>query len=84
MSDNTSPGSGLPAAVVAAIKAERAVQGIPLGVLAKSVGIAPRTMTRYLNEEREMSLGMIDKFANALGMTLPELIRIAEQRLKRD
>lgn len=82
MSDSTSPVDGLPIAVVTTIKAERAARDIPVGELTRRVGISPRTMTRYLNGSREMSLSMIDRFARALGMSLPDLIRLAEKRLE--
>lgn len=80
----TSPGDALVAAMIDVIKAEAAVKGIQKGELAKLVEISPRTMTRYLSGEREMTLALAGRFAEELGLTLGELVHLAEQRLERD
>lgn len=76
--------SGLTEAVVAQIRAERSANDIPKGELAKLVEIGPRTLTRYLNGEREMSFGLIEKFAAAFGLTVVELVARAEERLAKE
>ena len=79
MTATTSPG-GLAAAVVAQIKAERAALDIPMGTLAKEVGITPRSLTRYFSGEREMTLGLVEKFAIALKLDFATLMERAAER----
>lgn len=76
---STSPG-GLPAAVIAQIKAERAALDMPIGELARRVGIAPRSITRYLNGEREITMSLVEQFAHALEMDFKTLLRRAVER----
>lgn len=82
MSD--APGSthgGLAAAVVMQIRAERAALDLPIGELADRVGVSRRAMTRYLNAEREITLGLLDRIAEALDTDLTTLLRRADERL---
>lgn len=80
MDATRSPGSGLAAAVVAQIKAERAALDMPLGVLAKRVGVDPRSLNRYLKGEREMTVSLVEKFAVALDLDLGTLLQRAGER----
>ena len=77
---SASPTGSLAAAVVAQIKAERAVLGIQLGDLAERVGIDVRTQNRYFKGEREMTIGMVDRYAQALDIELATLLARARER----
>jgi transcriptional regulator with XRE-family HTH domain len=79
MSASTSPG-GLASAVVAQIKAERAALDMPLGVLAEQAGITPRSLNRYLKGEREMTVALVERLAEALGVDLGTLLQRAGER----
>lgn len=78
-----SPGSGVgpwEAAVIAQIAAEREARRLPKNELAQSVGIHPGSMSRYMKGERHLTLGMVERFAVALGIDLATLLRRAEER----
>lgn len=70
----------LAACVVAQINAERAARNMSVKELAARVGIHPGSMPRYMNGERQLTLGQVEAFANALGIDLMTLLRRAEQR----
>jgi transcriptional regulator with XRE-family HTH domain len=57
---------------------------MPIGVLAEKAGVSPRTVTRYFNGERQMTLGSVRAFAAALGLDLHTLLRRAEERERDD
>lgn len=67
-------------AVVDQLKAERVILNMSMGELAQKAGVSPRTVTRYFNGERDMTLGSVEKFAIALGLDLHTILRRAEKR----
>jgi transcriptional regulator with XRE-family HTH domain len=69
-------------AMARAIKGEAAYRDISKGELAQRSGIPMRTMRRYLSGERSITLGALARFADALGLTLDELIEKAREREK--
>ena len=73
---------GLNGAVVRQVKAERAASGMTVDQLAEASGIPVRSLVRYLNFERELKLGMIDKLASGLGMSPDVLVTRAIQERK--
>ena len=74
---------GLNDAVVRQIKAERAASGMTIDELAEASGVGARSLVRYLNFERELKLGMIDRLARALGLTPAELLTRATNERQR-
>ena len=51
-------------------------KGMSISELARQVGIAKSTMSRYFNRTREFPLNKTDDFAKALGMTPEYLLGI--------
>lgn len=75
MSDHSSPHeSGLNGAVVRQIKAERAARGLTVKQLAETSGIPERTLSRYLQAQRALSLIDVERIANGLGMSYETLV----------
>mgnify|MGYP000908671572 CR=1 FL=1 len=54
-------------------------KGMSMSELARQVGIAKSTMSRYFNRTREFPLNKTDDFANALGMTPEYLLGIQKE-----
>lgn len=69
-----------PEAVVAQIEAERAARRMTQAQLAQASGIALRTLSRYLDSEREIKLGQLPAIADALGIDLVTLLQRASER----
>jgi transcriptional regulator with XRE-family HTH domain len=74
---NTSPSQVW---LVAQIEAERAARGLSVYDLADKAGIGRRTIARYLNQEREMSLAQLDAIAGALDLSFDLLVKRAQNR----
>lgn len=73
--------AGLNGAVVRQVKAERAASGMTVEQLAVASGLGARSLIRYLNFERQLTLDMIDKLAAGLGMSPKDLLaRAIEER----
>lgn len=70
------------AAIVAQIASERATRRIPVKELAKRVGIHPNSMPRYMSGERQLTIGMVERFIVALGMDRATFLRRVEQRVE--
>ena len=66
--------------LVAQIEAERAARGLSIYDLADKAGIGRRTIARYLNQEREMTLGQLDAIASAFGISTDLLVKRAQDR----
>jgi len=79
MNAETSPGPW-EAAVVAQIDAERAALRMTVRELAERVGVHPGSMPRYMKGERRLTLGMVERFAEALRIDLPTLLARAGER----
>lgn len=65
---------GLNGAVVRQVKAERAAAGLTVDALAGASGVPVRTLVRYLNFERALSLEVVEKLAAGLGITVADLM----------
>jgi transcriptional regulator with XRE-family HTH domain len=83
MSADTSHAEGLNGAVVRQLKAERAASGMTIEDLAKASGIPVRSLVRYLNFERAISLDMVDKLASGLGLSPATLLTRAREERQR-
>lgn len=70
-------------AVAAEINAERAAQDVPVHELAERAGVHPGSMPRYMKGRRQMNLGLVEKFAEALGVDVWVLIRRADERVRK-
>ena len=55
-------------------------KGMSMSELARQVGIAKSTMSRYFNRTREFPLNKTDDFAKALGMTPEYLLGIQKSK----
>lgn len=66
--------NGLNGAVVRQLKAERAAAGLTVDALAAASGVPVRTLVRYLNFERALSLEVVEKLATGLNLSVAELM----------
>lgn len=69
--------AGMNGAVVRQIKAEAGALGLTDAQLAAATGLHPTMVSRYLNFKRGLTTGLIERFANALDITYPELVQRA-------
>lgn len=73
----TDHSAGMNGAVVRQIKAERGALGLTVEELAAGAKISSRSLMRYLNFERPMTLGVTEQLAQALGISYETLIQRA-------
>lgn len=66
------------------IKAERHAAGMTLDDLGAAVGKHRNTVHNYEQGKQEVTFGTLVEIADALGMSVTQLARSAEERLKRD
>jgi transcriptional regulator with XRE-family HTH domain len=66
------------------IKAERNAAGLSLDALGQRVGIHRNTVHNYEQGKKEIPFGTLVDVADALGMSVTDLTRGAEERLKRE
>lgn len=76
--------SPLSEAIAATVRAERAVKGWTQQELARNSGVSYGSVRRIEDGSRPADVGQADRLARSFGMTLTELLRLAEQRLRRD
>ena len=74
-------GTDIQTAMTAQIKAEIAARDWKQSELSKRSGIPTSSLSRYLNGEREMSLNVFADIAEALGLSILELVGRAQRRL---
>lgn len=73
-------GGGFAAAVVAQINAELAAKGMSKTELASRAGVSMRAQARYLKGGREISIGLLERYSEALGLDLLTLLERARER----
>lgn len=81
--DCVTTSNGLSAAVAATLSGERVATRTSYDELADRSGIPVRSLKRYLSGERDMKLDIIERIADALGMTLAEVVTAAAARRDR-
>ncbi|WP_150284129.1 LexA family transcriptional regulator [Rummeliibacillus sp. TYF-LIM-RU47] len=67
------------AEVIDIIKSLRKKKGLSVGELAKRVGVAKSTLSRYENQQREFPINELGKYADALNTSIEYLLGIPEQ-----
>ena len=75
-------GRDIQSAIADQLRAERTIQGITLDGLAQKVGVSKITVHRYLHAQRDIPITTLADICEALGVTMGEIIRRAEERLK--
>ena len=78
------PTKGLNAAVAAELRAERVAQEITFDDLVKRVSLSRNTVWRLLNAERFITIEALVEVADALGVSVLDIVERAEKRLARD
>lgn len=68
-------------AIAEQLRAERAARGLTIDGLAAEAGIHRSSVIRYLDGERDIKMSALFAMAGALGLTVPELLTRAEQRI---
>lgn len=76
--------SPLSAAIAATVRAERAAKDWTQQELARHSGVSYGSVRRIEEGTRAADVAQADRLARAFGMTLTELLHLAEQRLQRD
>lgn len=74
-------GNDIQAALIAQVKAEMAVQDMRQKDMAAKLGMQASTLSRYLAGERDVPMPVVFSFADALGLSVIELVQRAERRL---
>lgn len=75
-------GIDIQAALVKQVKAEMAAQDMRQKDMAARLGMQTSTLSRYLSGERDVPMPVAFGFADALGMSVIELVQRAERRLE--
>lgn len=75
-------GTDIQAALVTQVKAEMAAKDWKQPDLAEKSGIPTSTLHRYLNGSRDIPMPMVISMADALDLSLIELVQRAERRLE--
>lgn len=78
------PTKGLNAAVAAELRAERVAQEVTFDDLVKRVSLSRNTTWRLLNAERLITIEALVEVADALGVSVLDIVERAEKRLARD
>ena len=68
-------------ALAAQLRAERAASGLTQDALAKRVGVSKMTIRRYLSGERAVDVPHFVELADALGLSIDELIHRSKERV---
>lgn len=76
-------GVDLMKAMVATIRAEAAAQELSMRALAIKSGLKPDRIKNYTSRGYDMPLPIAKQLASGLGMTLADLVRLAEERQER-
>lgn len=75
-------GIDIQAALVKQVKAEMAAQDMRQKDMAERLGMQTSTLSRYLAGERDIPMPVVFGFADALGLSIIELVQRAERRLE--
>lgn len=75
-------GAEIQAALVTQVKAEMAAKDWKQPVLAEKSGIPTSTLHRYLNGSRDIPMPIVISLADALGLSIIELVERAQRRLE--
>ena len=75
-------GTDIQAALVTQIKAEMAALDMKQKDMAQSVGMQTSTLSRYLSGERDIPMPVAFSMADALDLSIVELVERAERRLE--
>lgn len=75
-------GNDIQAALVTQVKAEMAAKDMRQKDMAATLGMQTSTLSRYLSGERDIPMPVMFGFADALDLSLIELVQRAERRLK--
>lgn len=79
-----SPAEGLNAALAATLNGERVACSMTFDDLAEAAGIPKRTLLRKISTtERHLNIEEVRRIAQALGLTVTEVMVRAEERLER-
>lgn len=80
----TNPADGLNAALAATLNGERVASGMTFDELAEASQIPKRTLLRKLSTtERHLNIEEVRRIAEALGLTVVEVLLRAEERVAR-
>jgi transcriptional regulator with XRE-family HTH domain len=71
---------GIDAAVSAVLRAEAAARKLTWPALAERSGVSKSTMSNYLNDVSAPKLGVLQDIAEALGLDLFDVLRLARER----
>jgi len=75
-------GTEIQAALVTQVKAEMAAKDMRQKDMAARVGMQTSTLSRYLSGERDIPMPVVFSMANALDLSIIELVQRAERRLE--
>lgn len=79
------PTTGINEAVVAEVRDLIKGRGMTISSLARVSGVKRGTLVNYVTRMRSpMPIDVVEQVANAFGLTLDELARMAEDRRERD
>jgi hypothetical protein len=78
------PAKGLNAAVAAELRAERVAQEVTFDALTERVSLSKSTLLLLLNARRLISIEALVEIADALGVSVLEIVERAERRLAKD
>ena len=74
-------GVEIQAALVKQVKAEMAARDMKQRTMATKLGMQGSTLSRYLSGERDIPMPVVFSFAEALDLSVVELVQRAERRL---
>lgn len=78
------PAKGLNAAVAAELRAERVAQEVTFDDLTERVSLSKSTLLLLFNARRLISIEALVEIADALGVSVLEIVERAERRLAKD
>ena len=78
------PTKGLNAAVAAELRAERVAQEVTFDALTERVSLSKSTLLLLFNARRLISIEALVEIADALGVSVLEIVERAERRLAKD
>lgn len=79
------PAEGFNAAVAATLNAERVASGKTFKALAVETGISKESLMRYISKtERHLTIEAIRTIGQAVGLTVADVMEMADRRLERE
>ena len=75
-------GSEIQSALVVQVKAEMAAKDMRQKDMAARIGMQTSTLSRYLSGERDIPMPVVFSMADALDLSIIELVQRAERRLE--